>query len=338
LIFIIRKRETNMDFTTKYNEFVKLIEIELEKAVPDKKPRSLYEPFKYILQGGGKRIRPVLSMIACGAAGGNPEDMAKIGAAVEILHNFTLVHDDIMDESPIRRGRETIHNKWNNAVGILTGDLMVSYSCRMLPNHLEHDRCTQIHDLFTTGYIEVCEGQGHDMDFNFDKSVTIDDYIMMITKKTSWLLITAAMCGGHYALADETKLNALYQYALYLGLGFQIQDDLLDISADESKFGKKIGRDIIEGKKTYLIVKAKEKVDNERDKELLDMFFERNGLGSDYIPAMKELFERNGILNDAETESEKYFQKAKDALNNLDDNEYTKMLGWLLDSLNKRAY
>lgn len=327
-----------MDFNTKYKELVQLIEIELEKAVPDKKPRSLYEPFRYILKGGGKRIRPVLSMISCGAAGGKPEDMAKIGAAVEILHNFTLVHDDIMDESPIRRGRETIHKKWNSAVGILTGDLMVSYSCRMLPSHLEHERCTHIHDLFTKGYIEVCEGQGHDMDFNYDKSVTLDDYIMMITKKTSWLLITAAMCGGHYALADEIKLNALYEYALNLGLAFQIQDDLLDISADESKFGKKIGQDIIEGKKTYLIVKAKEKISNEKDNELLNKLFENNGLDEEYIPAMQELFERNGILIDAENESAKYFKKAKDSLDNLDENEYTLMLAWLLDSLNKRAY
>lgn len=327
-----------MDFNTKYQEFVRLIETELEKAVPEKKPVSLYEPFRYILKGGGKRIRPVLSMIACGAAGGEPEKMAKIGAAVEILHNFTLVHDDIMDDSPIRRGRQTIHTKWNSAVGILTGDLMVSYSCRMLPNHTEHRRCNEIHDLFTRGYIEVCEGQGFDMDFNNNKNVTLDDYLMMITKKTSWLLITATLCGGHFALADEETIDALHDYALNLGLGFQIQDDLLDISANQDKFGKKIGQDIIEGKKTYLIVKAKEKAKMKADVELLDKFFDNDGLTDEYIPQMKSLFERNGILEDAENESAIYFKKAKASLELLEENDYTHMLEWLLNSLNKRAY
>lgn len=327
-----------MDFKAKYNEFVGLVEEELKKAVPDKKPVSIYEPFRYILQGGGKRIRPVLSMIASGAVGGKPESTAKIGAAIEILHNFTLVHDDIMDDSPIRRGRETIHNKWNNAVGILTGDIMVSYSCRMLPNHKEHERCNEIHDLFTRGYIEVCEGQGFDMDFNMTKEVSHDDYIMMITKKTSWLLITSAMSGGHCAFANEKQLDALYEYALNLGLGFQIQDDLLDITADQAKFGKKIGQDIIEGKKTYLIVKAKEVVTEQKDIDLLNKFFDEDGLTDEFIQPMKELFKRNGILKDAENQADYYFTKSKLALTRLDDNDYTAMLGWLLDSLNKRAY
>lgn len=326
-----------MDFDKKYKEFVSLIEKELKSAVPDKEPKSLYEPFKYILSGGGKRIRPVLCMITTGAVGGIPEQVAKIAAAIEILHNFTLVHDDIMDESPLRRGRDTIHKKWNEAVGILTGDLMVSYSCRMLPTHKEHNRSCEIHDIFTQGYIEVCEGQGYDMDFNIYKDISMDKYLAMITKKTSWLLISSALSGAHFANASKEQLNAIFDFALNLGLGFQIQDDLLDITAEEAKFGKKIGQDIIEGKKTYLIVKARETVKNSKDKEILDLFFENDGLSEEYINPMKELFIRNGIIESAETAATQYFDKSKKALELLDKNDYTEMLSWLLDKLNQRA-
>ncbi len=326
------------DYREEYNKYLLEIEEFLSEYTIPQEPFSLYEPFHYIITGGGKRIRPVLTMLCCGAAGGNPENALRPAAAIEILHNFTLVHDDIMDKSPLRRGRQTVHQKWNEATAILTGDVMVGSAYNLLPTSKEHQRSDEIKQAFTRGLIEVCEGQAYDTQFDAMETVSISDYIMMIEKKTARLLETCALVGGHCGYADEKTLLALKDFANALGLGFQVQDDLLDLTADQTKFGKKVGQDIIEGKKTFLIIKALETITSGVGKDLLNQFIENKGLSEEYVPAFRNLFEQFGILNSAQEQIEFYFDKALNSLDFIADSYHKEMLIWLLNSLNKRVY
>ncbi len=328
--------ETQNDFKNIYNEYLSKVEEKLEKTVKDKVPSSLYEPFHYLITGGGKRIRPVLTMLSCGAVGGNPLDALDAGVAIEILHNFTLVHDDIMDKSPIRRNRPTVHIKWNEASAILTGDVMVGYAYSLLPSAAEHPRSDEIIKTFTRGLIEVCEGQAFDMNFNENVCVSFDDYLLMIDKKTAKIIETSALIGGHFGNAKKEELEALKSYAHAVGIAFQIQDDLLDLTAEQDELGKTIGQDIVEGKKTFLIIKAIEAVQNEEDKALLNEFLAHRGLSSDKVPVMKKMLNRLGVIKEARNEADKYFSIAKKHLEKLPGNQSTQMLGWLLETLNKR--
>lgn len=330
--------DKNMNFKAKYEEFLSSIENYLRENINPVEPYCLYEPFVYLISGAGKRIRPVLTMICAGAVGANPDDAIPSAAAVEILHNFTLVHDDIMDKSPLRRGRQTVHTKWNESIAILTGDIMIGYGYKLLPNNSIHKRSDKIHDSYTRGLIEVCEGQGYDVDFDYNPSVTIDDYLKMIEKKTSRLLETAAIIGANIGNASDSQIDALQKYALYFGLAFQIQDDILDLTAEQLKLGKKIGQDILEGKKTFLILKAKEKAQNENHMELLSRFCAEHGLTEDYIIDMQDMFNELGIIEEAKTEIDRYFSLAKNELKKLDNNFYVDMLIWLIDKMNKRDY
>ncbi len=326
------------DYRGIYDKYLRQIEDFLLEYTEPKSPFSLYEPFRYIISGGGKRIRPVLTMLCCGAAGGKPEDALKPAAAIEILHNFTLVHDDIMDASPLRRGRETVHTKWNESAGILTGDVMVGAAYNLLPSANGHPRSGEILKAFTRGLIEVCEGQAYDTQFDEREEISLEEYFMMIEKKTSRLLETCALIGGHSAEADENTIYALFNYANALGIAFQVQDDLLDIAADEAKLGKKVGQDIIEGKKTFLIIKALEKIKDGPNRELLDKFNQKKGLGGEYVPRFLKLFEKYGILEDARRTASEYFDKAHESLEIISPGEHKEVLEWLLGALNNRNY
>ncbi len=330
------------DFNKIYSEFLEAVENKIQEYLADKKPDCMYDPFRYIMSAGGKRIRPVLTMISAGAVGGDPYSAVDIAAAIEIMHNFTLVHDDIMDQSPIRRGRDTVHIKWDPATAIIAGDVMVGHGYSLLPERRNHERADDINREYTKGLIEVCEGQAYDMKFNEDKDVRLEDYFMMIEKKTSLLLETAAVMGGHAGHGNIDEVEALRTYAKNIGLAFQIQDDLLDLTAEQEKLGKKIGQDILEGKKTYLILKAKEKLDaghgNKNDKELMQKFYDENGLSEEYVPAMNEMFERLNVIEEAYSEAEKLLGIASKSLKAINDNKYTEMLKELLNKLNKRKY
>ncbi len=326
-----------MDYSESYKSYLSIIEERIDNYVGIKEPICLYEPYRYILKGGGKRIRPVLAMIACEAVGGKPQDAVDAGVAMEILHNFTLVHDDIMDRAPMRRGRVTIHEKWNESVAIITGDMMVGHAYMLLPKGSDHPRSREIMELFSNALIEVCEGQGLDMLFNEKKGIVPEDYLLMVEKKTSRLLETAALMGAQIGLASEDELAAIKEIMFNTGIAFQIQDDLLDLTADEEKFGKKIGKDIVEGKKTLIMIKAKE-LTTGGDKELIDKFYNENGLGFDYVPRVKAILEKYGILEYCAGESDKYFAKAKTYLPKLKQNDGTRLLEWLVDSLNQRCY
>jgi len=326
------------DFRPLYDKYLTEIETLLKGYIPKYAPEVLYEPFRYIVSGGGKRIRPVLTMISCGAVGADPFTAKHTGAAIEILHNFTLVHDDIMDESPIRRGKETVHLKWDEPTAILTGDVMVGYAYQLLEHYDKHKNLSKIYSTLTHGLIEVCEGQVFDMMFNDKSNVTVDDYLLTITKKTAKILETCTLMGAYVGNADEAQIKSLSDYAINLGIAFQIQDDILDLTADEAALGKHIGQDIIEGKKTWLMIKARERVSKSEHKELIDRFFDNNGLEEIDINNVRNVLIDLNIISDASEEAQSFFNKAKNSIGNLEPNEHQQMLIWLADSLNKRKY
>lgn len=327
-----------MDFKEYSNHLLQITEQRLPELIPNFPPDEIYEPFRYIMEGGGKRIRPILTMLSCGAVSGNCESALDAACSIEIMHNFTLVHDDIMDNSPIRRGKETIHRKWDSAVAILSGDAMVGYAYRIMNTYNELANYPKIIDALTTSLIEVCEGQAYDMQFNSNQEVTLDNYILMIGKKTSALLQGCAILGALCGSADENQIKALNDYAYSVGIAFQIQDDLLDITADQAKFGKQIGQDILEGKKTFLILKAKELATDSADVALINQYFANNGLAASQVPDMKNLFIKLGIFEIAQSEIERQLELADNSIKSIAQNEYTAMLLELSKSLNKRSF
>lgn len=322
-----------MNFDNTFKSLQTSVESRLKELIPNQEPRDMYEPFSYFMEEGGKRLRPILTMLACGAAGADPLDALDYGCSIEILHNFTLVHDDIMDKSDKRRGRPTVHKKWNEPIAILTGDVMIGVAYDIIP---PHKRYYDILKAFNHGLIEVCEGQVYDMNFNERKDVTPDEYLLMINKKTAKLLETCVVIGALVADASSEEIESLRNYAINLGLAFQIQDDVLDMTADESKLGKKVGLDIQEGKKTLLVLKAKELARDVKDIELLDIYYDRNGLGEEYVPRFNEMFTRLGVYDYASSEVERLTNNAISSLDVLKDNEYKTFLNTFAEKLIKR--
>lgn len=259
-----------------------------------REPKNLYEPIDYILQLSGKRIRPVLTLMASDVLSNEYQKALPAALAVEVFHNFTLVHDDIMDDAPLRRGKETVHEKWNLNTGILSGDAMLILAYQFFENY-EPETFQRLAKLFSKTAIEVCDGQQLDIDFETRKDVTIDEYIEMIRLKTSVLVAAALKMGAIVAQASEEDSNLLYEYGLNLGLAFQLQDDYLDTFGNPETFGKQVGGDIIENKKTYLYLKALE-LANKDDKQKL-LFFYRQKLqeNSIKIDEVKRIFERYDI-------------------------------------------
>ncbi len=327
-------------YLQKYNGYKKLIDDKISSFIKKDNPASLYKPLKYILDGGGKRIRPVLLLFACEAAGGYPEDALNAAIAVEVLHNFTLIHDDIMDNADSRRGKDTIHKKWDLNVAILAGDNMVGLAYKALCE----TNCKNISEIvkeFTNGIIEVCEGQSYDKEFELRNDVTLDEYLMMIDKKTSKLLETSASIGALIANESGNKYNALKLFAHNLGIAFQIQDDLLDILSDEKVFGKKKGGDLIEGKKTYLLLKALELVKSEPDKSRIMKIIADNGIKTDIernITQIKKIYQDYGIVESAKNEVERYTKEAENYISIFEDNDTQNMLKWFSRMLLGRSF
>ena len=253
-----------------YKTELNKIELRLAKLLKGKKPGSLYEPCSYILNGGGKRIRPFLVLISAKAVGSEFNKVYNAAIAVEILHNFTLVHDDIMDNSDKRRGRQTLHKKYDISTAILSGDNLVALAYENLLKDC-YENINSVVSIFTKGVVEVCEGQSLDKEFELRKSVSIPEYKRMIYKKTAALIETCCSIGAQLANADQKQLKAVSDFGRNLGMAFQIQDDLLDITAKESEFGKLIGGDLIEGKKTYLFLRALEKARGKDKENLLNI-------------------------------------------------------------------
>ncbi len=319
-------------------EIIKLrkqIENKLEKLFTGKQPQSIYEPSSYILEGGGKRLRPLLVMLAYKTVKGNVTGVINAAIAVELLHNFTLVHDDIMDNSDKRHGKATIHKKYNLSTAILTGDNLLAIAYKYLIKDCTNNT-NRIVDTFTNGVVEVCEGQSLDKDFETNSSVTLKQYFKMIEKKTAALIETSTSIGAQLANATEPEIKALTLFGRYLGIAFQIQDDLLDVFAREADFGKFIGGDIVEGKKTFLLLSA---VETARGKDLnkLKLLIKNKGVDKKLVNDYKEIYLRLGIIEKAKDEVKKYIGKALKQLEIFDEQKSLALVN-LTNSLIDRNY
>ena len=246
-----------------------------------REPRGLYEPIGYALSAGGKRVRPRLALLGAQVFGGDEQLVLPAALALEVFHNFTLLHDDVMDKAVVRRGRPTVHVKWDENTAILSGDQMLIEAYKLL-SEVREDKLAGVLRMFNKMATEICEGQQYDVDFEKREDVSIAEYMEMIRLKTSVLLATALQIGAYIAGADEEGQRALYEYGINLGLAFQIQDDLLDCFGDPATFGKAIGGDIREGKKTFMWLTARAKAGagwSTQGKELAEVLREYEQLG-----------------------------------------------------------
>jgi geranylgeranyl diphosphate synthase type II len=309
--------------------------IDINKAIENldwsKEPQGLYEPIAYTLASGGKRLRPTLAMTAAEIFGGKEEEVLPAALALEVFHNFTLLHDDVMDRALVRRGRETVHVKWNDNTAILSGDQMLIEAYKLLEG-VPADKLAKVLCWFNEMATGICEGQQYDVDFEHASQVSLSDYLMMIEKKTAVLLANALRTGGYIAGADEAEQEALYEYGRHIGLAFQIQDDLLDVYGDPKTFGKAIGGDICCNKKTYLLLTALETAPAEDKAELLEWLLVSDR-DQEKIAAVTALYTRLGVREACEVEMEQHTAEALLQLDRLPQNKATDALRVLAEKL-----
>ena len=301
-----------------------------------REPYGLYEPIEYTLAAGGKRVRPQLAMIANQMFGGNDEDVLPAALALEVFHNFTLLHDDVMDKADVRRGRPTVHIKWNENTAILSGDQMLIEAYKLLSG-VPADKLPRVLQLFNKMATEICEGQQYDVDFESQEHVTIEEYLKMIRLKTSVLLANALQTGAYIAGADEQAQGDLYEFGINIGLAFQIQDDILDVWGDPKTFGKAVGGDISCNKKTFVYLEAMRRLGDEAiGNELQQWYSQVLEDNTTKIAAVKEIFEQLDVRTACEKVVEDYTQKALALLNQLPQNAATEQLRQLANKLNTR--
>lgn len=303
-------------------DYQKALDIEINNLSFPAEPNLLYDPLRYFLTLGGKRTRPLLTLLGCHLFGKPGLKAINAALAIELFHNFTLIHDDIMDEAPLRRGKSTVHEKWNTNVGILSGDVLFVEAYKLLANH-DSEVLPSLLTVFSKTAVEVCEGQQMDMDFETREDVTISEYIEMIRLKTSVLLGAALQMGGIIAGASEKELELLYDFGQNVGIAFQIQDDILDLYADPEKFGKQVGGDILSNKKTFLLIKAFELADAAQKNELLKMLNMKPS--QQKIVKAEQLFESIGVKELAKRQMLDYYQTAKASLSQISADESLKL-------------
>ncbi|MEI6866728.1 polyprenyl synthetase family protein [Flavicella sp.] len=287
---MLKIEEYRIDFIAHLQEKINVVD-----------PKNLYLPIEYILGLGGKRLRPILVFMGVTAFGEDYKEALDASLAIELFHNFTLLHDDIMDEAPLRRGRETVHEKWDVNTAILSGDAMFILAYQLLESY-DGVNYKKLMQLFNKTSLEVCEGQQHDMDFETRDNVTVEEYINMIGLKTSVLVAAALKMGAIIANAPEEEADKIYDFGLNLGIAFQLQDDYLDAFGDTATFGKQIGGDIMENKKTYLYIEALKNSDTETKEELLSWYSETLDDNTVKVKRVKELFKQVGsdkLIRDA---------------------------------------
>ncbi|MCF6364887.1 MAG: polyprenyl synthetase family protein [Bacteroidales bacterium] len=298
------------------NQLQEKISQEINSLNFGENPSNLYVPIKYMLDAGGKRIRPALALAACNMFSEKIEIAIPVALAFEIFHNFTLLHDDIMDNSPIRRNKETVHLKWNKNTAILSGDAMMIKAYDFLKD-LPAELFVKVFPVFNDTALQVCEGQQYDMDFETQKKVSEPEYLNMIKLKTAVLIAASlkagAICGG----ATDKQANLLYEFGLSIGLAFQIQDDLLDVYADENLFGKQNGNDILTGKKTFLLINALEKSDSETSKKLIERINNKSINDKEKIAVVIKIYDKLNIKTTTEQKIKKLHQKALNSLNSV---------------------
>lgn len=295
----------------------------LKEFTVNKEPKNLYQPINYILNLGGKRLRPVLTLMTAEIFGGNVNNAMNAALSVEVFHNFSLVHDDIMDDAPLRRGKATVHEKWDINTGILSGDAMLIMAYQLFENY-KPSTFLALAKLFSKTALEVCEGQQYDVDFETRSDVTISEYLKMIAYKTAVLVGAAMKMGAIVADASEEDQNAIYDFGRYLGIAFQLQDDYLDAFGNPETFGKQVGGDIIENKKTYLYLKALEFLGTSERLQLEDLFSKNFEDNTEKIKTVKQFFISSGSAEATQKEIENYTIKAFTVLEHLEISEAKK--------------
>lgn len=292
------------------------------------KAKDLGEGCNYVLHAKGKRVRSILLLLSCEAVGGNSRNALDAGAAVEAMHNFTLVHDDIMDNAGTRRGHPTVHKRWNTNTALLVGDVLLGQAYAQLLR-TKTTNIKQITALFTEGLLEVCEGQALDLEFERESGVSLSDYFTMIEKKTARLISMSTEMGAIIGGGTKTQIRNLRSFGHYLGRAFQVQDDLLDVVADQKDFGKTIGGDILEGKKTFLLIHAYQRSVG-KDRRLLGTVMRRqhDKRSKALVSEVRSLYEKHGVLESARKQIRKDTEAAMSTLARLPQNRATEMLLW----------
>lgn len=294
---------------------LELFEAALRQLQTPEEPELLYAPIIYSMSGGGKRLRPVLLLLTAEAFGGNIDEAMTAAQAVEVFHNFTLLHDDIMDNASMRRGKPSVFAKWGGNVAILSGDAMLITAYKLLAE-LSAEKLPRVMRIFNDMALEVCEGQQYDMDFEQKQKVSVVDYLQMIERKTSALLSGSAMIGATIAGASDNDIKKVYRFATELGLAFQLQDDMLDSYGDEA-LGKKIGGDILEGKQTYLMVQAMSRATDEEREVLRTTHLDSALTDAEKIATVKALYDKLDVKRATEQQIELRFERALSVLDTL---------------------
>jgi geranylgeranyl diphosphate synthase type II len=296
--------------------FKELIDNELNKLTFPSKPSNLYDPIKYILSLEAKRMRSIALLLSHNSFNENYENALPAALAIELFHNFTLIHDDIMDKAKLRRGAKTVHEKWYNNIAILSGDTMLVQSYSLLSD-LELNIQAKVYKVFSDTATQVCEGQQLDMDFEQIQDLEISEYIEMIQKKTSVLLAASFQIGALIANASIEDSSLMYQFGLNIGIAFQLQDDMLDLYGEQSKFGKKTGGDIISNKKTYLYLKSLFLANSQQEQKLIELFSKPTINEDKKIQEVKNIFDEVGVLDHIKNQINHYHNKAQKNLEDL---------------------
>ena len=300
------------DFSTMIAQLRAQIDEKLVNSIPEIAPHSLYEPIRYFIGIGGKRLRPILLLLSAQAVGGSIDGAMNAAVAIELLHNFTLVHDDIMDHDHLRRGHTTVHVKWDESVAILAGDGLIGLAYRQLMK-LPSQYFTDVCKLFTEGVIEVCEGQAFDKEFEDRDDVDMEEYYRMIGKKTGQLITMSTQIGAILGGGNEEEINLLRDYGAVIGTAFQIQDDMLDIISSEDVIGKTFGSDLVAGKKTFLMIKALNLIETKKRDRILTLM-QSPEITKDHLLEIGQIFKDTRIIKQAEEVIVTAFNKANSVL------------------------
>lgn len=329
-----------MDIPNYLKKKSEIIDTTINELLPeDIKPKDLAESSRHLIEAGGKRVRPVLTLTACEAVGGEPEDVVESAAALELLHTFTLVHDDIMDKDDFRRGVKTVHEVWDEPLAIITGDALFAKVFEAISKNarsrdISADKMIQLFETISQASFEVCQGQALDMDFEKRDKVSKAEYTEMVEKKTGTLIKTSTKVGGLLGGGSQEEVEALTEYGRLMGIAFQVQDDLLGIAGEEDKAGKPIGSDIREGKWTFLAIQAYENSSPDQKEELLNILHE-NG-SKEETERIIDIFEETGAIDFAKKRSRELIDEAKNQLEVLPDTKSKKFLLKLADfSINR---
>jgi geranylgeranyl diphosphate synthase type II len=327
----------------RYHALRRSIDTRLQSLANDASPKEVYEACRYVLRAGGKRIRAVLTVLACEAVGGRVRDALDAAAAIELVHNFTLVHDDVMDNATSRRGKQTVQTRWDVNTAILSGDLLLGFAYAQLLQS-KSPQLRQMLDVFTEGFLTVCEGQALDLEFEKKPSISLRDYFTMIEKKTGRLISTALELGALAGGATKPHQTALRRFGHCLGRAFQLQDDLLDVVAEEKEFGKAIGGDIIEGKKTFLLLTALEQASGNDRRTLLRVMrrHDEPPLRSqrereEEVRRVTAIYKKTRALHKAAKRIASDTQRANEALSHLPTSRARDALLWLSGMLLRRS-